>query len=247
MPGPISTIDRAVASGGTKCGTWTITYAQFPIGRPELGFGFATHGMLVVRDGHGGIAAIYEGLAHGLRRDGSLGTKAIGTVPGDTIRFCRDDPSIAYRYHHRYPADDRLLLSGPESQIVPRMRIAEEIGARINALSIGYPPFGVFGIVSRNRGFANANSNAVIATLVTAMGLEQPLTARFCPGRRVILLEAAEIEAIRTRHGIAPACSARHEHLARRDRARNAPAVILAMIPTVRDRRLRRMREPTPP
>lgn len=219
MPGPISTTDMTPGA----MGDWTITYAQFPIGRPELGFGFATHGMLVVRDGHGEIAVIYEGLAHGLRRDGSFGAKAIGTGPSDTIRFCRDDPSAIYRINHRYPADDRLLRSGPESEIGARMRIAEDVGARINARDIGYPPFGIFGFASRDRGFANANSNAVIATLVTAMELEPPRPRRLCPGRHVLLLTPAEIAAIRARHGPNGDEAITHPHpeVPRQDRASN--------------------------
>ena len=192
MPEPISTIDQKLAAGGA----WTIAYAQFPIGRRELGFGFATHGMLVVRDDRSSIVAVYEGLAHGLRRDGSYGAKAIGTAPRDTILFCRDGPGVDYRFGQRNPAEDQTLLSGPQSEIARRMRIAEEIGHRINAKQIGYPPFGIFGFASRNPDRANANSNAVIATLVAAMGLTSPRPSRFCPGRRVMLLEASEIAAV---------------------------------------------------
>ena len=165
-------------------GACAIEYRQFPVRLPLVPLRLAVHGMLVVRDGDT-VLHVLEGLATGA--DGAV--KAIGRVRSDSIRFY--DRGLAYEWRLGLAlAPPQTLFAGGEDETRARVAVALAAGAAINARDLGYPPWGVFRHLAREgrRGRGLANSNAVISTLVRAMGLARERPSLFAPGAGVRLL-----------------------------------------------------------
>ena len=157
---------------------WSIEYWQLPIALAGV------HGQLLVRDSAGAIVRSYEGLATG--RNGRI--KPIGYLPSDRIRcyVCDGGPATTLT-ERRYPR--QTLHRGEETEMRARIASADEVVAAINRLDLAYPLLGVLGIQS--------NSNAVISTLVDAMGVNKPQPGGYAPGHGRLLLPQAMLLAAR--------------------------------------------------
>lgn len=177
-----------------------VEYRQFPIRLPLVPWGLAAHGMLVVRQGER-ILHVLEGLATGT--DGAV--KAIGRVRGDSIRFYDRGLACDWRLALAL-APPQPLFEGGEAETRRRVALALAVGAEINARDIGYPPWGIFRRLAREGRCARGltNSNAVVSTLVRAMGLPPERPRLFAPGAGVMLLDESTLDAIRARHGLGP-------------------------------------------
>lgn len=177
-----------------------IEYRQFPIRLPLVPWGLAAHGMVVVRAGER-ILHVLEGLATGA--DGTV--KAIGLVRSDSIRVYDRGLAVDWRLSLAL-APAQLLFEGKEEQVLGRVAAALEAGGAINARDIGYPPWGIFRRLARDGGgsLGLTNSNAVVSTLVRAMGLPRERPTLFAPGAGVMLLGDETLDGIRARHGLGP-------------------------------------------
>ncbi|WP_281287258.1 calcium-binding protein, partial [Blastochloris sulfoviridis] len=81
------------------------------------------------------------------------------------------------------------------------VQLAQAAGDLINQKNIGYPPLG---LLESSQSNGISNSNAVISTLLKAMGLEEPFPDLPAPGRGTLLLNSNEINEIRNGAGFSP-------------------------------------------
>jgi hypothetical protein len=132
--------------------------------------------------------------------------KPVGFLNSDKIKFKESvlSPNIDYTF------PPKLLFQGTQQDVQALMELAEIAGSQINQKNIGYPPAGLFPS-EESRGVSN--SNAVISTLLKAMGIADPYPDLPAPGRGVILLSPQEINEIQESKGFSPTEVAQYQVL----------------------------------
>lgn len=191
---------------------WSINAAELRIPRRSR---FAAHRMVVIADPDmkavrqlNGLASWYDGEAKCWRH------KPIGYLSSDRLRGydTRAHPRTFMPIHGCAPGAwiirdgvgsgaIRPLAQGlTAAEVEERLAPALAAMRRINALSDG--PEGGAGLPYPFLGFG-PNSNSFFATMLHAMGFDQPLfaqSARLVPGARKLLLPQDVLTAIRTGH-----------------------------------------------
>jgi hypothetical protein len=158
----------------TAVSEWRIDYAVKPI------LGLGGHGVLIVRDELGNIVLSLEGIS--VDKNGEF--KPIGWKVEDSIK-ARVVRGATQNFDPTEPA--QTLFRGPRQEVMEMVEAARVAADAINRETIGYPVLGVFP-TPRSKGVSN--SNAVIATLAVAMGLEPPRSISLpIPGSTEFLLD----------------------------------------------------------
>jgi hypothetical protein len=172
---------------------WTIRYGEFTVRDPFFGFPIGLHGTITIYNAAGTAVRWFDGKAAVLNVDGTFKATAIGSeLTGHRLRVFDFDTRIVER---------EVVIASVSEQDAHRMTLAlQDAGSQINGRSLSYqlPP----GSLGREP----QNSNAVLATLFKAIGIEMPESiagsALGQTGRNNILLDESAINTIKQTRGI---------------------------------------------